>query len=108
MSFYRFHAATGVPAASFLYEQVNARPGHYLPFLEHVARRQERRRSRVRVRVRPREIPVLKPAAVNALIVAEARLDPMQSHRWLLRCVSSRSSGGKARQVRQACLRKPF
>ncbi len=75
MSFYRFHAAMGVQAASFLYEQVSARPDRYLPFLEHVARRQGERRSRVRVRVRPREVPVLQPAAVNALITAEARLD---------------------------------
>lgn len=38
MSFYRFHAAMGVQASSFLYEQIHARPGRYLPFLEHVAR----------------------------------------------------------------------
>lgn len=75
MSFYRFHAAMGVPAASFLYERVNARPGRYLPFLEHVARRQDRRRSTVRVRVRPREVPVLEPANVNALNSAEARFE---------------------------------
>lgn len=75
MSFYRFHAAMGVPAASFLYERVNARPGRYLPFLEHVARRQDRRRSAVRVRVRPREVPVLAPTSVDALIAAEASFD---------------------------------
>lgn len=75
MSFYRFHAAMGVQAASFLYEQVNARPGRYLPFLEHVARRQGRRRSKVRVRVRPREIPILRPTDVDALIAAEASVD---------------------------------
>jgi len=75
MSFYRFHAAMGVQAASFLYEQVNARPGRYLPFLEHVERRQGSRRSRLRVRVRPREVPVLESAGVNALLAAEARFD---------------------------------
>lgn len=75
MSFYRFHAAMGVPAASFLYDQVNGRPGRYLPFLEHVARRQPRRRSQVRVRVRPREVPVLEPVSVEALIAAEAQFD---------------------------------
>jgi len=81
MGFYRFHSAMGVQAASFLYEQVHARPGRYLTFLEHVARRQGRRRSRVRVRVRPREVPVLEPVAVNALIAAEARFDP-DSREW--------------------------
>ena len=72
MSFYRFHAAMGVKAASFLYEEVQARPGRYLPFLEHVARRQGRQRSRVRVRVQTREVPILKPGQVDALVAAEA------------------------------------
>lgn len=75
MSFYRFHAAMGVHAASFLYEEVHARPGRYLPFLEHVARRQGRQRSRVRVRVQPREVPVLTPGQVDALIGAEATFE---------------------------------
>lgn len=71
MSFYRFHAAVGVKTASFLCEQAHARPGRYLPFLEHVARRQGRQRSRVRVRVQPREVPVLTPGQVDALVAAE-------------------------------------
>lgn len=75
MSFYRFHAAMGVQTASFPYEQVNARPGRYLPFLEHVARREGRRRSRIKVRVRPREAPVLDPAVLTALTCAEATRD---------------------------------
>lgn len=75
MGFYRFHAAMGVQAAGFLYEQVNARPGRYLPFLEHVARRGTRRRSTIKVRVPSRETPVLEPAAANALIGAEAVFD---------------------------------
>ena len=81
MSFYRFHAAMGVPTASFLYDHVNARTGRYLPFLEHLARREPRRRSQVRVRVRPREVPVLEPASVDALVAAEARFDP-ESGEW--------------------------
>lgn len=81
MSFYRFHASMGVPAASFLYEQAHARPGRYLPFLEHVARRQTRRKSQVRVRVRPREVPVLEPATVEALIASEASFDSV-SREW--------------------------
>ena len=75
MSFYRFHASMGVPAASFLYEQVDSRQGRYLPFLEHVARRQGRRQARVRVRVQPREAPVLEPSTINALIGVEAQFD---------------------------------
>lgn len=75
MSFYRFHAAMGVPAAPFLYEQVSRHPGRYLPLLEHVARRGTRSRSTVKVRVRPREVPVLEPASVDALIAAEADFD---------------------------------
>ncbi|MDJ0362225.1 tyrosine-type recombinase/integrase [Rhodococcus sp. H29-C3] len=82
MSFYRFHASMGVPAASFLYEQVHARPGRYLPFLEHVARRQTRRKSQVRVRVRPREVPVLEPVNVKSLIASEASFDPV-SGEWI-------------------------
>lgn len=75
MGFYRFHAAMGVQAAAFLYEQVNARPGRYLPFLEHVARGGARRRSTIKVRIQPRQTPVLEPAAAHALIGAEASFD---------------------------------
>ncbi|GGQ65284.1 hypothetical protein GCM10010145_38970 [Streptomyces ruber] len=49
MGFYRYHAARGVEVAGRLYETVKARPGRYLPFLEHVARRTGRRSGVVRM-----------------------------------------------------------
>ncbi|WP_225851250.1 site-specific integrase [Streptomyces sp. HPF1205] len=52
MGFYRYHAARGVEVADRLYETVKARPGSYLPFLEHVARRTGRRSGVVKIRVR--------------------------------------------------------
>jgi site-specific recombinase XerD len=76
MGFYRYHAASGVRAAGALYETVRAHPGPYLPFLEHVARRQGRRRARVKIRV-PRSIaPVLSVSQIGALCDAEAVWDP--------------------------------
>lgn len=82
MSFYAFHAAAGVGVGDSLVKTVQARPGSYLPFLEHVARRDGRRRSQVRVRVRRRAVPVLLPAQVTALRTAEARFD-LDRREWL-------------------------
>ncbi|SDS46427.1 Phage integrase family protein [Paraoerskovia marina] len=79
MRFYQLHGAMGVPAPSFLYEQVNARSGRHLPFLEHVARRKGSRRSRLRVRTQMRDVPVLGPAAIDDLIAAEVAFDPVAS-----------------------------
>lgn len=75
LSFYRYHAARGVEVAAGLYETVQSRPGRYLPFLEHVARRDGRRRTRVRVRVQHKPVPVLLPGQMAALRDAEARWD---------------------------------
>lgn len=58
--------------ASRLYETVPSRPGSYLPFLEHVARRHGRRSSAVRIRVRVKPVPVLLPGQMAALRQAEA------------------------------------
>lgn len=55
-----------------LYETIRTSPGSYLPFMEHIARRDGRVRSKVRVRVARTELPVLTPAQVDALIAAEA------------------------------------
>lgn len=76
MSFYRFHGQSGVDVAEGLYSTARGRPGRYLPFLEHIARRDGRRRSTVRVRVRRRQAPVLMPESMTALREAEARFDP--------------------------------
>lgn len=76
MGFYRFHAAMGVPAASFLYESVRGRPGPYLPFLEHISRQHGRRRSVVRVHTRVKPLPVLLPAQIDSLCAGEATWDP--------------------------------
>ncbi len=75
MGFYRYHAARGVEVAGRLYETVKARPGSYLPFLEHVARRTGRRSSVVKIRVRAKPVPVLLPDQMSALREAEATWD---------------------------------
>lgn len=75
MSFYRFHAASGVSAVAFLFEGVGGGTGRYLPFLEHVSRGGSRGRSMVRVHVQPREVPVLTPPQIDALVSAEAGFD---------------------------------
>lgn len=72
MSFYRYHAACGVEVAGRLYETVHSRPGGYLPFLEHVARKHGRRSSVVKVRVRAKPVPVLLPRQMTSLRDAEA------------------------------------
>ncbi|MFF3624927.1 tyrosine-type recombinase/integrase [Streptomyces sp. NPDC002467] len=72
MSFYRYQAARGVEVAGRLYETVRSRPGRYLPFLEHVARKHGRRSSAVRIRVRAKPVPVLLPRQMAALRQAEA------------------------------------
>src|SRR5262249_14997837 len=72
MGFYRYHAAHGVEVAGRLYETVRARPGSYLPFLEHVARRTGRRSSVVKVRVRAKPMPVLLPDQMASIREAEA------------------------------------
>ncbi|MGW5623409.1 site-specific integrase [Streptomyces olivaceus] len=69
MGFYRYHAARGVEVAGRLYETVKARPGSYLPFLEHVARRTGRRSSVVKIRVRAKPVPVLLPDQMSALLL---------------------------------------
>ncbi|WP_265446186.1 site-specific integrase [Flexivirga meconopsidis] len=61
LSFYRFHAHDGVTVADGLYENTRTRQRGYLPFLEHIARRDGRRRSIVRVRVAKREVPIVTP-----------------------------------------------
>ncbi|MFE9296912.1 tyrosine-type recombinase/integrase [Streptomyces niveus] len=76
MGFYRYHAARGVEVAGQLYETVHARPGSYLPFLEHVARKHGRRSSVVKVRVRAKPVPVLLPGQMTALREADASWDP--------------------------------
>lgn len=73
MSFYRYHAARGVEVAAGLYETVRSRPGRYLPFLEHVARKNGRRSSVVPVKVRARPVPVLMPEQMTALRTGEAQ-----------------------------------
>lgn len=75
MAFYRYHAARGVEVAGRLYETVRARPGSYLPFLEHVARRTGRRSSVVRVHVRAKPVPVLLPGQMASIREAEASWD---------------------------------
>ncbi|MGW3627952.1 tyrosine-type recombinase/integrase [Streptomyces sp. NPDC000880] len=77
MGFYRYHAARGSEVAGRLYETVQARPGSYLPFLEHVARKHGRRSSVVKVRVRAKPVPVLLPGQMASLREAEASWDPM-------------------------------
>ena len=72
MGFYRYHAACGVDAAPFLYEQGHGRSGRYLAFLEHVARRGVQRRVAIRVRVPRHATPILTPAEISALLDAEA------------------------------------
>lgn len=75
LSFYRHQAARGVEVAASLDQTVRSRPGRYLPFLEHVARRDGRRRSQVRTRVRHKPTPVLLPDQIAALQDAEATWD---------------------------------
>jgi integrase len=75
MGFYHYHAARGVEVAGRLYETVRARPGGYLPFLEHVARRTGRRSSVVKIRVRTKPVPVLLPAQMAVIRDAEASWD---------------------------------
>ncbi|MFC7384228.1 tyrosine-type recombinase/integrase [Sphaerisporangium rhizosphaerae] len=75
MGFYRYHAARGVEVAGRLYETVHSRPGSYLPFLEHVARKHGRRSSVVRVRVRTKPVPILLPEQMASLRTAEASWD---------------------------------
>jgi hypothetical protein len=75
MSFYRYQAASGGPSVAHLYEKIRTSPGSYLPFMEHIARRDGRVRSKVRVRVARTEAPVLSPAQVDALIAGEATWD---------------------------------
>ncbi|MET8992311.1 tyrosine-type recombinase/integrase [Nonomuraea wenchangensis] len=72
LGLYRYHAARGVEVAGRLYETVRTRPGSYLPFLEHVARRSGRRSSVVKVRVRAKPVPVLLPGQMAAIREAEA------------------------------------
>ena len=76
VGFYRYQAACGSDVAPFLYSTVHRRSARYLPFLEHVARRGPQQRLAVRVRVRRREVPVLAPDAVAALLDAEAVYSP--------------------------------
>lgn len=75
MGFYRYQASRGVEVAGRLYETVQARPGSYLPFLEHVARRTGRRSSVVKVRVRTKPVPVLLPRQMASIREAEASWD---------------------------------
>lgn len=75
MSFYRYQTQRGAMLGGDLVERVAAAPGRYLPFLEHVERRNGRRRSKIRVRVRRQMVPVLLPAQMTALREAEARWD---------------------------------
>ncbi|WP_411139379.1 tyrosine-type recombinase/integrase [Streptomyces sp. C10] len=75
MGFYHYHAARGVEVAGQLYETVWARPGSYLPFLEHVARRTGRRSSVVKVRVRAKPVPLLRPDQMASIREAEASWD---------------------------------
>ncbi len=75
MSFYRYQTQRGAMLGGDLVERVAAAPGRYLPFLEHVERRNGRRRSKIRIRVRRQMVPVLLPAQMTALREAEARWD---------------------------------
>ncbi|MFF7199296.1 tyrosine-type recombinase/integrase [Streptomyces sp. NPDC008079] len=77
LGFYRYQAARGVEVAGRLYETVHARPGNYLPFLEHVARKQGRHSSVVKVRVRVKPVPVLLPGQMASLRESEALWDPV-------------------------------
>lgn len=75
MGFYRYQAACGVEVADRLYETVHRRPGGYLPFLEHVARKHGRRSSVVKVRVHAKPVPVLLPGQMTSIRDAEASWD---------------------------------
>ncbi|WP_433237544.1 tyrosine-type recombinase/integrase [Streptosporangium sp. CA-135522] len=75
MSFYRYHPARGVDVAAKLYETVRTRPGRYVAFLEHIARRDGRRASVVPLRVQAKPIPVLLPQQMSALRTAETSWD---------------------------------
>lgn len=75
LGFYRYQAARGVEVAGRLYETVHARPGSYLPFLEHVARKHGRRSSVVKVRVRAKPVPVILPEQMTSLRESEATWD---------------------------------
>lgn len=72
---YRYHANNGVGFAVTLHESVGSRAGRYLPFLEHIARRDGRRRSVIRVRVRRTDTPILDPRVIQQMLDAEARWD---------------------------------
>jgi integrase len=82
MSFYRYHASHGVTVASVLYEQVRAHPGPYLPFLEHVSRRNGRARARLRIRSPRSTTPILTPQQLRVLLDQEATWDP-DRHEWI-------------------------
>ncbi|MFC6706509.1 site-specific integrase [Flexivirga alba] len=75
LSFYRFHAHDGVTVADSLYENIRTRQRGYLPFLEHIARRDGRRRSNVRVRVAKREVPIVTPLQALVLRDTESTYD---------------------------------
>jgi site-specific recombinase XerD len=82
MSFYRYHASHGVTVASMLYEQVRAHPGPYLPFLEHVSRRNGRARARLRIRSPRSSTPILTPQQLGVLLDHEASWD-LDRHEWV-------------------------
>ncbi|MFS3127507.1 tyrosine-type recombinase/integrase [Nocardioides sp. Bht2] len=82
MSFYRFHAANGVEVAAALYEKVRAPGSAYLPFLEHIARREGRTVSRLRLRTTRSETPILLPSQITGLMEHEAVWDPSTAT-WL-------------------------
>lgn len=78
-SFYKFHASSGVDVAEALFETAHARPSRYLPFLEHIARKEGRQRSRVRIKVKPKPLPILTPPQSTALKNTEATWDGASS-----------------------------
>jgi site-specific recombinase XerD len=82
LSFYRYHAATGVGSGTSLVETITARSSERLSLLEHIARRHGRRPSVVRVpsaRTRSGPLPLVSPSQLAALCEAEARWDAVGS-----------------------------
>ena len=76
LSFYRYQALNGVPAAAALTQRMHRSAGQFQPLLEHVARRRGRPVQTVRVRAPRREVPpVLTPGQMTLIKDACARLN---------------------------------
>jgi site-specific recombinase XerD len=77
LSFYRYQALNGVPAAVALTQRIHRSSPQFRPLLEHVARRRGRPTQTVRVRAPRREIPpVFTPGQMTLIKDACADVDP--------------------------------